>query len=376
MIEIINEMNTFYRMITVFAGVVLFATCTTRPATTGIVNADDDTGQGQPLDTITLAMTGDVMMGNIYPHERLPRDSARHLFDDVAPTLQAADITLGNLEGTFAYHGRNRKNPNSKMAFMFMMPPHFVKRLVEAGYDFMGLANNHIYDFWTEAMVSTEQTLQQAGIAYAGSHDPTGKHQSPEYAVLKVRNVTIGLCAFSHENYTLRLQDTATVHRIIAHLDSVCDLVVVSMHAGAEGSAARHLPDQTEYLQGDDRGHLRVFTHLCVDWGADVVYGHGPHVCRAMELYKDRFIAYSLGNFCTCGMGIAGVTGYAPIAVVRVDSQGRFVDGRIESYLQRYMEGPRRDPDHHAAREIATLTREDFAHPLIDISSHGVISRR
>lgn len=327
-------------------------------------------------DTITLAMTGDVMMGSLYPHERLPADSGAHIFDDVTPILRSADVTLGNFEGTFAYSGKNRKNPASPMAFMFMMPPHFVHLLTDAGYDFMGLANNHIYDFWEAAMTTTEETLEKAGIGYAGAKDPTGRTQHQEYCVKEIDGVRYGFTAFGHEDYSLRTQDTATVRRIITTLRKMSDIVIVSFHGGAEGSGARHIPFATEYLQGDDRGNVYEFGHFCIDVGADVVYGHGPHVVRAIEMYKGKFIAYSLGNFCTCGMGVAGLTGYAPIITIRINDKGELIDGQIHSFLQEPMRGPKVDKSCRVAKEIKTLTQEDIPNSQLNISDDGVITRR
>lgn len=329
--------------------------------------------QSAVRDTVTIAMTGDIMMGSIYPKERLPIDSARHIFDDVAPLLRQADVACGNLEGTFAYSGTPRKNPASKLAFMFMMPPHFAPRLVEAGYDFVGLANNHIYDFWEPCITTTEQALDAVGMGYAGAKDPNGKNQHQEMCIKQLNGVKYGFCAFCHEDYTVRLQDTASVHRIIKTLRSQCDYVIVSFHGGNEGTIARHLPDEIEYFHGDDRGHLRRFTHLCIDWGADVVYGHGPHVCRAIELYKGHLIAYSLGNFCTTGMGVAGATGYAPVLIAQLDQDGKFIGGQIHSFLQQPMLGPKTDTEHHAAKEIAELTQADIQPSLLEISADGVI---
>ena len=328
----------------------------------------------EPERIVTIAMTGDIMMGSLYPNERLPQDSGRHIFSDPAPLLRQADVACGNLEGTMAYHGKPRKNPSSPLAFMFMMPPHFAPRLVEAGYDFVGLANNHIYDFWEACITTTEQALDAVGMGYAGANDPSGKNHHREMCIRELGGVKYGFAAFSHEDYTVRLQDTARVHRIIQSLRTQCDYVIVCFHGGREGTVARHLPDEVEYFQGDDRGHLRKFTHQCIDWGADIVYGHGPHVCRAIELYNGHLIAYSLGNFCTTGMGVAGATGYAPVLVARLDRNGMFVDGKIHSFLQQPMQGPKTDPGHHAAREIAELTEADISPNLLNIAPDGTIT--
>ncbi|MBQ1882988.1 MAG: CapA family protein, partial [Bacteroidales bacterium] len=84
-------------------------------------------------DTLTVAVTGDIMLGNTFPHDRLPANDGKNLFDDVRDLLKDADITCGNLEGTIATSGKPRKNPESPMAFMFMMPPRYTRHLTDAG---------------------------------------------------------------------------------------------------------------------------------------------------------------------------------------------------------------------------------------------------
>ncbi len=370
-----NNMRTFVSH-TIAAAVILTA-CHHSPAT--IAGSEASAADTLATDTprvVTVAMTGDIMMGTLFPRERLPIDSGRHIFDDPAPVLRGADVTCGNLEGTMAYSGRPRKNMASPLAFAFMMPPHFAPRLVEAGYDFVGLANNHICDFWQECMTSTERALDAVGIGYAGANDPAGKLTYRESCVSEIGGIKYGFCAFSHEDYTVRLQDTARVRRIITDLRQRCDYVIVCFHGGCEGTVARHLPDGVEWFHGDNRGHLRQFAHFCVDLGADIVYGHGPHVCRAIELYNGHLIAYSLGNFCTTGMGVAGATGYAPVLTARLDRQGRFIDGKIHSFLQQPMQGPKTDPRNLAAHDIATLTDDDIRPNLLNIAPDGTITPR
>ncbi|MBO7563040.1 MAG: CapA family protein [Bacteroidales bacterium] len=328
-------------------------------------------------DTLTVAVVGDIMMGNTFPHNRLPAEDGKHLFDDVKDILRSADITCGNLEGTIAISGKPRKNLNSPMAFMFMMPPRYTQHLLDAGFDFVGLANNHIYDFYEEAMTQTEENLEKAGLGYAGARDPKGKNPHKEFYIGTFKGYKAGFCAFGHEDYSQRTRDTASVRRIITHLKNEgCDIIIVCFHGGREGSGARHLPYGSEMFYGDERGFLRDFTHFAIDCGADIVYGHGPHVVRAIELYKDRFIAYSLGNFCTAGMGTSGLTGNAPLITVRIDTTGKFIDGKINSFLQKPMQGPKADPSNSAAKEIAALTREDIKDSALDIAEDGTLKRK
>ena len=108
------------------------------------------------------------------------------------------------------------------------------------------------------------------------------------------------------------------------------DLVVVSMHAGAEGSGAQHLTGADEIYYGENRGNPEAFARTAIDAGADLVLGSGPHVLRAMEFYKKRLIAYSLGDFAGYhNFGIDGVLGISAILRVKLDATGKFVAGRI-----------------------------------------------
>ena len=234
------------------------------------------------------------------------------------------------------------------------MPTKSVTLLVDAGYDFLGIANNHINDFYPEGIASTIKTLKDNGIGVAGT-------SACETSIKEINGVKYGFCAFGHESYTLRTQDHATVKRVMKKLRQECDIVIVCFHGGSEGVSERHLPYGTEYFHGSDRGNLREFAHLCIDNGADIVYGHGPHVCRAMEVYKGHLIAYSLGNFATPrGMKLAGATSYAPLLLARLDGNGELVDGLIQPYIQYRDKGPRLDKSGAVLKEIETLTREDI----------------
>ena len=101
------------------------------------------------------------------------------------------------------------------------------------------------------------------------------------------------------------------------------------------------------------------------------------HVVRAAELYKDRFIIYSLGNFCTAGdFSISGISGYAPIVKVNTDKKGKFISGQIISARQLDKTGPVLDSEHLAAKEIKRLTELDFPQTQLTISNEGLIERK
>lgn len=319
-------------------------------------------------DTLTIAMTGDIMMGTTYPATALPAEGGKHLFRDVKPFLQQADIAVGNLEGTLCDGGESTKGDGPNV-YAFRTPTSYAQWLKDAGYDFLSMANNHANDFGTEGILSTERMLTQQGIKFAGLEGRV------ETAIIQRKGLKIGFCAFGHNSYTIKHTDLATVKRILTQLKDETDLIIVSFHGGAEGRTKSHLPYGTETFLGENRGSLRELAHFCIDNGADVVYGHGPHVVRCAEVYKGRFIDYSLGNFCTpYGMSLTGISAHSPVIVIKIDRKGRFLSGKIHSFLQQKGVGPRKDATQSVARQIKQLSEEDVPQSEARIDSNGNIT--
>ena len=112
-----------------------------------------------------------------------------------------------------------------------------------------------------------------------------------------------------------------------------------------------------------------------IDNGADIVFGHGPHVLRAVDLYKDRFIAYSLGNFATYKrFNLSGGRGLSPLIQVTVNSKGEFIRGKIISARQVGLGIPKLDNSNEAAKEIKRLTELDFPESELIIDNIGNIT--
>ena len=328
------------------------------------------TSSAQAVDTIKLALTGDIMMGTTYPSTQLPQEEGRLLFKHVAPIISGADIAAGNLEGTLCDGGTTTKRM-SKVSYAFRTPVKFAPRLSEAGYDFLSVANNHVNDFGDTGISSTMKALDGVGIKYAGIKDLC------EWSVVEKDGRRYGFCAFSHNQKTCDHRDLETVRRILGELREQADFVIVSFHGGAEGSAHNRLPYGRETFCGENRGSIRELAHFCIDEGADVVYGHGPHVLRAVEVYKGHFIAYSLGNFCTpYGINLRGISGYAPVVTIRVLADGTFVDGQIHSFIQQRGAGPLPDTQNLVAKEMKRLTELDVPKTPITISATGAITRK
>lgn len=323
---------------------------------------------------VTIAFTGDIMMGTTFPDSLhgtgLPKDDGIHIFEDVKDIISSADFAGGNLEGSFLDGpGHRRPMTNPHTYFIFRMPPKYVDNLLDAGYDFVGIANNHINDFGQPGRSSTMKTLREAGLAHAGLKD------SCETAYVVRNGVKFGIAQVGHGMNNVDVNNIDEVVRVVRELRNNSDIVILSFHGGAEGSAHTHVPGKMEYYVGEERGDVKKMAHAAIDAGADAVFGHGPHVVRAAELYKGHPIFYSLGNFCTpLRMGIAGLTGQAPIAVVDLDMEGKFLGGKIHSFIQQRGLGPRKDPTHQAAKQIKRLSEEDFPNSPLKIADDGSLS--
>ena len=318
-------------------------------------------------DTLTIAMTGDIMMGTTFPSVMLPANDGKNLFRDVKDLLVNADLAVGNLEGALCDGGQSTKKV-SNVSYAFRMPTRFAPLLKDAGYDFLSMANNHANDFGTEGIESTERCLKEQDIRFSGI---AGRVRS---AVVERNGVRYGLCAFGHNGYTMKHNDLSLVKDVIDELRQQSDIVVVSFHGGAEGQSYSHLPQGREIFLNEDRGSLREFAHFCIDNGADVVYGHGPHVVRCVEVYQGRFIAYSLGNFCTpYGISLKGISGYAPVVTIQIGNDGRFLNGKIHSFIQQRGLGPRKDETNAVPRQMKMLSDADVPQSMARIDNKGNI---
>jgi len=152
--------------------------------------------------------------------------------------------------------------------------------------------------------------------------------------------------------------------------------VIISVHAGAEGSDQTRVSDRTEYFFGENRGNILQFSRFMIDQGADVILGHGPHVPRAVELYNDRLIAYSLGNFMGYGtLSTVGALGYSMVLQIELDPQGEFISGRVLPVaLDRYGI-PYLDDYFQSVILVRNLTRSDFPETPLVVDEMGYLVR-
>ncbi len=321
--------------------------------------------------TISVIGVGDIMMGTNYPNTSyLPANHGRNLLKPVEDILNSADVTFGNLEGVLLdEEGDVKRCNNPDLCYAFRTPVRYVDNLVKAGFDLLSIANNHVGDFGYAGRRSTVKTLEDAGIAYAGfTEHPT--------TIIKRDGIKIGMAAFSPFRGTVNMHDIDNAQRIVRNLKDRADIVIVSFHGGAEGAEHQNVTCETEYYYGENRGNVCEFSYSVIDAGADIVFGHCPHVTRAVELYNDRFIAYSLGNFCTYArFNLRGENGIAPIIKVYVDETGKFINAKAYPIVQTGRGGPRPDSSNRAVRSLQRLTINDFPDTPLRIHSDGRILR-
>lgn len=330
---------------------------------------------GEAMDTVlTIAFVGDVLMGTNFPDESyVTKDHGRSLFMDCKDVLSAADIAIANLEGTCydGTEGEPRKGKNPKTTYIFRMPGDHAQNLVEAGIDIVNFANNHSFDFGKIGREKTLAKMAEVGIKVSGIKDLA------EAAIVERQGKKVAYVSFAASCTQVNdLNNDAEVKRLVGKYRALADLLIVGFHGGAEGDAYSHVPKKTETFLGECRGDVMKFAHLCIDNGADIVVGHGPHVPRAMELYRGHLIAYSLGNFCgPYRLGTGGLKSQAPLLVASVRmTDGSFSSGRIHSYLQVPGVGPRFDKNHTACRTISSLTASDFPATPLSFGPNGEVT--
>ncbi len=324
-------------------------------------------------ETITIAAVGDIMLGSTSINDTfLPPNDGADLLKEVTPILSAADIAFGNLEGPMLEGGTTTKcGPTATRCFAFRVPTRYGKLLNNAGFDVLSLANNHAGDFGDFGRQSTRQTLDALGIKHAGSD-----RSKFAMTVVESRGIRVAFIGFAHNSLVPNVNDLAAARQYVEAANKLADIVVVSFHGGAEGAGAQNVPNRTEFYGTEKRGNLPLFARTVIDAGADLVLGHGPHVLRGMEIYKDRLIAYSMGNFATYGMFTLKMeTALTAIFEIKLNSDGSFADGKLHAGKQLGRGGPLLDPSGDAIRKVRDLSVADFGPNAPKIKEDGTFSK-
>lgn len=258
---------------------------------------------GAPCDRVAyeLAFVGDVMQhgmqlkASMQPDGRYSWDG---VFDAVAPVLRGADVTLVNLETPIGGHAPG-ESPVYSGYPLFNAPPVLIDALVEAGVDVVQTANNHCLDRGEPGLYTTLEHLHAAGLQTAGTYASQAARDDGAARVRLTDGAAIAVLAYTYgtngepmpegKPWTVNWIDEPLMRADIAAARAWADLVIVGVHWGRE---YRHAPEPEM---------VRLARSL-VDGGADIVWGHHPHVVQPHERHRapdgrDGLILYSLGNF-------------------------------------------------------------------------------
>ncbi|MER3492960.1 MAG: metallophosphatase [Mastigocladus sp. ERB_26_2] len=319
------------------------------------------------IDTITIQAVGDVIPGTNFPNYRLPRDRNQLIPKSVRTHLKKADILFGNFETSLTKHPYTTKDISRGQVFAFRSPPSYAQLFADVGFDVFNIANNHAMDFGLVGFADTIKNLSAVGIETLG-------HKN-QILLLQAKNIPVAMIGFApYERYN-SIHDFQTAKALVQQAKKRADVVIVSMHAGAEGTKALRVKNRTETFYGENRGNAVKFARTMIDAGADVVLGHGPHVPRAIEVYQGKLIAYSLGNFLGYRtLSTQAETGYSMILEVKLNSQGDLVAGKIISVHMNPQGIPHIDKQLRTVKLVRNLIAKDFPKTPVKINKQGEIT--
>ena len=242
--------------------------------------------------TITLVLVGDIMLdrGVEYMVEKQGDGDFRFPFLKIADYLKNSDIVFGNLEGPISDKGTKVGS-----IYSFQNDPKVIEGLSYAGFDVMSLANNHAFDYGREALEDCLTRLSNSGISYVGA----GFNKDEAYfpIIKEVNGVKIAFLAFTNLGSPywaateissgIAWADWNNLEEIKKDIENAklkSDILIVSLHSGKE---YQKTPAQFQ----------TEFSKMAIDAGADLVFGHHPHIVQKNEKYQAGYIFYSLGNF-------------------------------------------------------------------------------
>jgi poly-gamma-glutamate synthesis protein (capsule biosynthesis protein) len=232
-------------------------------------NANDSSSSN-----IKILFTGDMMLDRNV-RNIIDRKGFEHFFGGVKELVSSADISVTNLEGAFTMNPSITSSLTSK-ELVFTFDPKLAPKLYDLGFDVLGLANNHSYNFGRSGLESTRRYIGSAGMMYYG--DPFNKDEIS--TVITKNGIRIGLVGF-HEFYYMNFENVISE---ITRLRQDVDVLIVTPHWGVE-------------YQKEPTTKMKEWAHAFIDSGADVVIGTHTHIVGDTETYKDKKIYYSLGNF-------------------------------------------------------------------------------
>lgn len=226
--------------------------------------------QEQP---IKILFVGDIMLDRNVA-KKIRRDGFISLFKDIKEIFENKDLVIGNLEGTLTDNKSISEYDHNILRFTFN--PDFAKELKNLGFSGFSLANNHSSDFYNDGYIQTKKNLVDAGLFSFGS----SRNDVNISNIVSYKDKNICFIGY-HDLYTY---DESPVIDEIKNIRPNCDYIIVFAHWG----------DEYKTIQSERQTML---SHSFIDNGADLIIGAHPHVVEPVEIYKNKAIFYSLGNF-------------------------------------------------------------------------------
>jgi hypothetical protein len=313
---------------------------------------------------VRISAAGDTILGSTPSLPAQPK----HYLSAIAGLLRwRGGIGFGNLEGTLTTATSNKcGGASGGTCFAFRNPPHYSRYLAAAGFDVLNDANNHSHDFGSTGLSQTVRAIHSAEMKQTGLPG--------QVTVVRTHGVRVAFVGFAPYSTTADLLQLGAAKALIHKADRLASVVVVYMHAGAEGTGAQHVTGNEETYLGEDRGNAEKFAHLAVRAGADLVIASGPHVLRGMQFYRHHLIAYSLGNFANFhNFGGGGVLSDSGVLHVTLTASGKFRFAQLRSVS--LDSTGHAEPGGDSVAVVRALSKDDFGHQAARLSRHGVITR-
>ena len=269
-----------------------------------------------PSDSVRIAGVGDLVFAD-------DAQLNQQYFRAFTPVFQANHFVLGNLEGAITTSKDARKKYIPGRSYAFRFPPDTARLLKDSGFHALSLANNHVKDYGEEGLADSVKYLQAQGLITSGL-------QQGEFELVTVQGRRLALISFGFYSHQNDMNDIPSAVQLVQRARGSADLVIISLHAGAEGENAVLLPKGKELFLGESRGDSRLFAKAVIEAGADAIIGYGPHLVRAAECLKGKPVYYSVGNFVSAGgLNTQGLPGISAVVELVFNTQQQFVAARV-----------------------------------------------
>lgn len=244
------------------------------------VSEESDIQEAVPEEiTVTISAAGDATLGNYFGQDYFwsfremwdKEKNAAYFLENVYDIFSSDDMTIVNLEGPLTRAEERREN----QTYCISGDPEYVEILTAGSVEAVSMANNHRLDYFEQGTKDTVAAVQEAGIVYAYDNN---------LGIYETKGIRIGFVSVNEVGQGAGVEKYLQEGINLLQEEGV-DLILANCHWGVE---RENYPEEYQQSLGKK----------CIDWGADLVIGHHPHVIQGIEEYKGKYIVYSLGNFC------------------------------------------------------------------------------